>query len=411
MKTQLINYSELNPFKFNVDKVSRFENLISPSNYNINIFDLRDISIWRNNNENYSAINLARDFRIIKSLVQDSINSHHLFILPRDVAFNYGYFQKSYRKEIHLRHMITELNNIIYNIIPIKIVLEYERTMYKVNDEIITADFKIIDTVKKGIHFDRIEYDEKIKSDKSNRTIGVKKENISVISIDVNNQLQLNKIFEELLITEKIDIKNPEWFKNIKFLNDEVLFQSKRKHELEIEDISDQIKKITKEINLNDGYKSILYLDGDALVDKTINILEILFEQEFEEFKDIKKEDFLFKLNDKYFIFEIKGVSSNVKTTHLSQLDHHSMEFLDENEIAEDDINKILIINYQKNKNPIEREPIHINQINDAKHKYNILIVDTFSLLKILEGKKSNKINKEDIIKIFSKNGLIEGYK
>ena len=46
-----------------------------------------------------------------------------------------------------------------------------------------------------------------------------------------------------------------------------------------------------------------------------------------------KKEDFNFEIDDKVFIGEIKGVTSNVKNANVSQLDTHVQNYIDEHEV------------------------------------------------------------------------------
>ena len=54
-----------------------------------------------------------------------------------------------------------------------------------------------------------------------------------------------------------------------------------------------------------------------------VKMLEKMLNYNLSEFKDDYKEDFLIEFNDITFIGEIKGVNSNLKNKHLSQLDDH----------------------------------------------------------------------------------------
>ena len=66
--------------------------------------------------------------------------------------------------------------------------------------------------------------------------------------------------------------------------------------------------------------KSVLYTNGDELVQVVFEILEELLGCDLSQFVDLKKEDFLFTIEDTTFIGEIKGVNSNVKNPNITQL-------------------------------------------------------------------------------------------
>ena len=55
-------------------------------------------------------------------------------------------------------------------------------------------------------------------------------------------------------------------------------------------------------------------------------------------FIDEKKEDFLFDKEDICYIGKIKGVTSNIKSAHISQLDVHYYALQDQ--LEEDEIQK-----------------------------------------------------------------------
>ena len=76
-------------------------------------------------------------------------------------------------------------------------------------------------------------------------------------------------------------------------------------------------------------YKSILYSNGDDLVRVVFEILENILDCDLSKFEDIKKEDFLIKKDNYTFIGEIKGVTSNVKNEHISQVDVHYQKYMD----------------------------------------------------------------------------------
>lgn len=114
------------------------------------------------------------------------------------------------------------------------------------------------------------------------------------------------------------------------------------------------------------------------------------------------------KLNDITFIGEIKGLSSNIRSANVSQLEVHYQGYLDS--LAENDEKEntkgLLIINHQRNIDIKDRKPVHETQINLANH-YNSLIIETTTLLKIFEEYKDKKLSKTEIQELFVNNSGI----
>ncbi|EGO5827929.1 hypothetical protein HKH49_000601, partial [Enterococcus faecalis] len=109
------------------------------------------------------------------------------------------------------------------------------------------------------------------------------------------------------------------------------------------------------------------------------------------------------------FIGEIKGKTSNVKTSFLSQLDNHFTNFIEDHpEIPEENIYKLLIINHQRNKALSERDPVDQKQIDIAKGKYGSLIIETSELLKLLEKYRENNLSRETIAELITQKGLLK---
>lgn len=98
-------------------------------------------------------------------------------------------------------------------------------------------------------------------------------------------------------------------------------------------------------------------------------ILENIFELSLQDFIDDKHEDFLLKKGEHTFIGEIKGVTSNVKSEHISQLGVHVSQYNDklQEENKKENIISLLIINRERNKEIDDRTEIHENQIELAK--------------------------------------------
>lgn len=414
MDIQLVNYSGKNDFNFEVNQVSQLQQLYSPADFDINIYDLRDSELWKNSGKEANKVNITPDLKRIYNMVNEAESSEHIFLLPRDLNFKYRYeFQgnnKTYRSRIRLKDIIGLFNEILNDLIPVKIDVKYERTSYKFNEDEVQADFIFIKKTSNKITFDEADYDDILFTKKSRKMVGIKKENISVLTLDIKNNLQLEKIFKHLSIIPSYEANKPEWFNTISKFDDEDLINSLSDNKLKIDELESNRDRLLNKLDENNRFKSILYLNGEVLVEIVIDILKKLFEENFDDFVDIKNEDYLFKYSRSYFIFEIKGVATNVKITHLTQLEHHSIHFLERSEHEQHDIdlNKILIINHQKDKNPSDREPVNNNVIKDARNKYGILILETTLLLDLLEKKKRNEVNLIQIIDLFKSTGLAE---
>ena len=132
-------------------------------------------------------------------------------------------------------------------------------------------------------------------------------------------------------------------------------------------------------------------------------MLEALLDCDLSSFKDEKAEDFLIKKDKHTFIGEIKGVTSNVKSEHISQLDVHYQTYLDKlRENTEDEkVHQLLILNPLRNKPLQSREPVHEIQIKLAKRN-ECLIIETVTLLRIYEQFLMKKITSEQCMEVFS---------
>ena len=155
-------------------------------------------------------------------------------------------------------------------------------------------------------------------------------------------------------------------------------------------------------------YKSILYNNSDALVEVVFEILEFIFDISLDEFNDEKKEDFLFKKDAITYIGEIKGVTSNIKYEHISQLEVHYSKYLDKLQESNttEEIKKILIMNYERTKDINTRDEINQMQI-DLAIKNETLIIDTKTLLTLYERLLQGKITKDKVINYIKANSGI----
>ena len=109
------------------------------------------------------------------------------------------------------------------------------------------------------------------------------------------------------------------------------------------------------------------------------------------------------------FIGEIKGVTSNVRLEHISQLDLHYQGYLDR--LAEigttETVKQILIMNPFRTKSLDQREPVHTAQIELAIRN-GCLIIETHTLLRIYEKFCSNELTAQKCEEVFAnRSGLL----
>ncbi len=167
---------------------------------------------------------------------------------------------------------------------------------------------------------------------------------------------------------------------------------------------NENISAAIERLNKNNEYKSILFTNGDELIKVVFEILEIMLGWDLSHFVDLKKEDFLFEMEDIVFIGEVKGVTSNVKNENVSQLEVHYQGYLEEHEEIDDkQVKALLIINHQRNKPLEQREPVHERQINLA-NKYESLIVETATLLRMFEKYLGGNLSREECLELLKTN-------
>lgn len=367
--------------------------------FDINIIDLNDEYLWRNNDKNNIKSDYDSDYISISKMIKNCTKSTIIILLPENFCFKY-YLSSTgkYYNSIMLKDMIPNMKGIVeklvYEINFAKI--EYENTITTVGGISVKAAFCFYGEVDKGITY----------SDKSNKMTTILSRGIYISALCLDDEKKIIAFLNEIgLIKNKSDV--PEWFAELDFFDD-----ADRKSE--ILDIDTQIKQLQEQREIacnvledNNRYKSILYTNGDELVGVVFDILQELLGCDLSGFVDEKKEDFLFELEGKTYIGEIKGINTNVKSEFISQLDVHVNGYLDDNpDKTLDDVVALLVINDQKKKSIMEREPVHKNQIALAKRNGS-LIIQTKRLLEILSDYRGGKIDRQGVIKILSKKGIL----
>lgn len=405
---QLITYNpdNLKEYNENID-ISDFNKLKALDNYEINIFDLNASQMWISNSDTDSKPNkdncrMSPDFKSIKQMLINSKKSKNIICLPQNV----NYLCKSYSNNYsyQLKNIIPILIDILNQLIPIEdMEIIYENSLTEVNSNLVNSSFYIKNENYKKLTFSKDS--EKTTSISCNdnliiTTLDLIKSDESVILVDYLREIGL--------IDDKVEY--PDWLYKYNFNDDEIQKNNIEKAKEQIRIQKEIIDQSNQKLQDNLRYKSILYNNSDALVDVTFEILEFIFDISLEEFNDEKREDFLFKKDGITYIGEIKGVTSNVKYENISQLEVHYSKYLDklqEDNVTEN-IKKILIMNYERNKDINMRDEINQMQIDLAK-KNETLIIDTKTLLTLYERLLQGIITKDKVINYIKDNsGIVD---
>lgn len=399
-RVQIISNSGYKKIDENTFTYTRISSPNALDDYDINIVDLNDEYLWRNDYDSISGINESNDFLSISKMIKNSKKSNIIVVLPQNLDFKYcKYSSGGYAYTTVLKDMIPNMIEIIGMLAKsIKMLsIAFENTFTDVVHEGIPAAF----------YFEDNSFDGKTYSKRSCKMTTVLLEGIYFTTLELSNEKRIAAFLRFIgLFEDKAEI--PDWFENIMMFDDQnqkTLIQNSKK---QIADLEEQIKLSKEVLNSNSKYKSILYTTGDELVDVVKEILSDMLGVDLSGFVDEKKEDFNFELNGKIYIGEVKGVNHNVKRENISQLDLHVNGYLDDNtDKTQNDIVALLIINHQKNKDPKDRESVNEQQVKLAE-KYGCLIVGTTTLLELYSDYKSGTISRDAIIELFDKVGLLE---
>lgn len=401
MMIQLLTYSgKENDLKGKYVTINKLHDAQSFDEFDINIIDLRDNNIWKNYDNTKSTINILNDFESLSIIINSKKRAHVVILLPQNINYYYcTNYEGIYRYSCELKNMIDSLKGYILKSLytPMnRINLTYENTKTMIGNEEVSASF----------HFNQVEGNSLTNSIRSNKVTTIKCNDIILSTLNIVSYEQLINFLRQIhLIEEKEEV--PDWIKEEKMFDDAKQLEIIEENNHIIKDANIKIDKATEIMRKNERYKSILYTSGKELEDIVIEIVKEMLGCDLSQFYDEKKEDFNFILNDRVFIGEIKGITSNVRSGNVSQLDVHVQNYLDDHEKDNENITALLIIDHQRNRPLSEREPVHDTQINLAKRNGS-LIIETITLLKMFEKYLRDTLTREKCIEILISNtGLL----
>ena len=402
MNIQIINY---NPNSLSYDRekyiLSSLDSPKSLDEFDTTIIDLSSEELWRYGGINLDSINMIKDIINLNTILKHSKKSKILIVIPQDlsVKYNYGYHSSSTKSGKHHKYTVMLKNvlkwaeaNIINVLIPdnmkkIVYMLLFEETTTNINGLSYNASFHFITNTNDSVL---------TKSKSSEKNTSLKMDDRLILT--TNNVLQSEEHLLGFLskcnwITNTFTY--PEWLIDYPILDDTELSTLISEQEHYIDQAQLIISTSNDKIKDNLEIKSILFVNGDTLVTVVFKLLETLLDIDLTEFEDVKKEDFIIRINDDLeFIGEIKGVTSNIKSEHVSQLDVHYQKHLDyltsENKSIR--VKALLIMNPLRNTPVENREPVNDEQIRLATRN-GALIIETVNLLYLYEKFVSGEVN------------------
>lgn len=375
--------------------------------FDINIISLQDEDLWECDKSQFYSINSINDFDSIHEMILASKKAKIIVFLPMNYYCKYNWYSsvKQYGDSIEIKDCLPQVNKIINHLIPNTCAfnLRYDISKSVCAGKQYDADFVFTNYSNKATI--------------CSTSIGGN----YPTTLQFNNRITITTL---LLFQSTNDLKNfltttghdcstheyPQWLFELEFHDDKIQNNVITERKTQIDALQADIVAAQHTLNINMRYKSLLVSSGDDLVQVVFDILEKLLNCNLSDFVDEKKEDFRIKLQDITYVGEIKGITSNVKSENVSQLDVHVQTYVDllESEGRNENVKGLLIINPFRNKPIEQREPVHENQIKLA-NRNNSLIITSDVLLMLFEHYLQAKITTVQITKLFTtKTGLLQ---
>lgn len=400
MKIQIISYKKIREQEFGGITTSTIKSPKSLDEFDINVIDLTSSEhLWCNDDYACSSINCINDFISLSSMVGNSKKTKVLYVFPPNMDFPYAYgvYDGKYQKHIWLKDCLDVVcKNILSKVLPMMVrgeFLAFENTRTTISGQIYEADFYF------GMKTDGV-----TQSDLSEKITTIAwNDRIYGTTLNIVNSKEGLMNYLNFVFGKKDKAEVPDWISNIDFADDEQQRINIEQNQLVIAESQERIKTANEVLERNARYKSVLYTNSNELVEVVFEILERILGCDLSEFEDLRKEDFLIKLPDCTFIGEIKGVTSNIKYEHISQVELHYRGYLDrlEEEGKSENVKQILIMNPFRTKPVDKREPVCEDQVKLAERN-GCLIIETITLLRVFEKFCNEEITTQKVIDVFS---------
>ena len=381
--------------------LNSFHDAQSLDEFDINIINLNEKKLWMYWGRDNSNIDTIEEFKSLSVMISNTKKTNIIILFPQNLDYVYNTENGDDQcKYIELKNMIQGLKNILSELFKQMYYLDivYENTKTQIGDLKASASF----------YFNNSFGNILTKSISSDKLTTIVLGDVIVSSLNLINYNYLISFLQNIkLIKEKEQV--PEWVKVLKMFDDDKQFEIIQENNEVIKAANDNILIAEDIIKKNNKFKSILYSTGEELVNVVFDILTEITGCNLSEFEDKKKEDFSFVINEITCIGEIKGISSNVKSQNISQLEFHHQGFLDDHPEVEDrNVRQLLIINHQRNVPLEKRDPVDAKQIQLAQ-KYESLIVETRVLLRLLEDYRAGKLTQKKCFEFLTETiGILE---
>lgn len=371
--------------------------------FELNVLDLSFQDLWTSIQGDSNEIYMIKDLKHYHTMLKNNKGTKILVVLPQNITLKYYWgWSGKYINSEDLKNLTDFISKIVYeNVYNYWFRLNFGCNSINLSRLEITADF----------YFDEEEIEEEqkiLKSDRSNKLTTIRaEENIYFTTLNLMKSREVLEAFLEKtnILNKSNEEKEPEWFNDIKILDDVNI-------ENEVSQIEEEITKLQKKkenqlikLDENKEIKSVLYQTGNKLQKIVNKMLDEMLEYEYKEFIDEMEEDYRIFKGENTFLIETKGLLRNVNGNDISKTDCHVQIYIDKLEEEGKDHDKkkvkgIFIVANQRNRKIEERDKIPERQIKLAERN-KILIIRTEQLLKLYEDFINKKIKTQEIIELF----------
>lgn len=371
--------------------------------FELNVLDLSFQDLWTSIQGDSNEIYMIKDLKHYHTMLKNNKGTKILVVLPQNITLKYYWgWSGEHIKSEDLKNLTDFISKIVYqNVYNYWFRLNFGCNSINLNRLDITADF----------YFDEKEIEEEqkiLKSDTSSKLTTIRaEENIYFTTLNLMKSREVLEAFLEKtnILNKSNEEKEPEWFNDIKILDDVDIENEVSQIEEEMTRL--QKKKENKLIKLeeNKEIKSVLYQTGKKLQKIANKMLDEMLEYEDKEFIDKMEEDYRICKGENTFLIETKGLLRNIKGTDISKTDDHVQIYIakhkEEEKIQDKDrVKGIFIVANQRNRKIKERDKLPTRQIELAERD-RILIIRTEQLLKLYEDFRNKKIKTQEIIELF----------
>ena len=231
--------------------------------FELNVLDLSFQDLWTSIQGDSNEIYMIKDLKHYHTMLKNNKGTKILVVLPQNITLKYYWgWSGKYINSEDLKNLTDFISKIVYeNVYNYWFRLNFGCNSINLSRLEITADF----------YFDEEEIEEEqkiLKSDRSNKLTTIRaEENIYFTTLNLMKSREVLEAFLEKtnILNKSNEEKEPEWFNDIKILDDVNI-------ENEVSQIEEEITKLQKKkenqlikLDENKEIKSVLYQTGNKL--------------------------------------------------------------------------------------------------------------------------------------------------